>query len=53
MPIFIGVCPLWDEKLKSQWMLPAYMEMLEAAGAVPVMMPLTTNPATLAVAQQP
>lgn len=47
MPIFIGVCPLWDEKLKSQWMLPAYMQMLEAAGAVPVMMPLTTNPATL------
>ncbi len=47
MPIFIGVCPLWDEKLKSRWMLPAYMEMLEAAGAVPVMMPLTTNPATL------
>lgn len=47
MPIFIGVCPLWDEKLKSQWMLPAYMEMLEAAGAVPVMMPLTTNPGTL------
>ena len=44
----IGICPLYDEKKESYWMLPGYMKMLEAAGAVPVMMPLTVAPGTLA-----
>lgn len=44
----IGVCPLFDEKRDSYWMLPGYMEMLEAAGAVPLMLPLTTDADTLA-----
>lgn len=47
MPPVIGICPLYDAKLSSYWMLPEYMRMLEAAGAVPVMMPLTDTPAVL------
>lgn len=39
----IGVIPLYDEKKESYWMLPGYMTGLEAAGAVPVMLPLTGN----------
>lgn len=37
----IGVVPLYDEKKVSYWMLPGYMTGLEAAGAAPVMLPLT------------
>ena len=44
----IGICPLYDEKKESYWMLPGYMKMLEAAGALPLMMPLTLEPGTLA-----
>ena len=43
----IGICPLYDENKESYWMLPGYMQMLEAAGSVPLMMPLTTDMATL------
>ena len=43
----IGVCPLYDEKKESYWMLPGYMKMLEAAGGIPLMMPLTEDPAAL------
>lgn len=39
----IGVIPLYDEKKESYWMLPGYMTGLEAAGALPVMLPLTDN----------
>lgn len=39
----IGICPLFDEKRDSYWMLPGYMKMLEAAGAIPMMLPLTTE----------
>jgi len=39
----IGVIPLYDEKKESYWMLPGYMTGLEAAGAIPVMLPLTGN----------
>ncbi|MFA9558524.1 gamma-glutamyl-gamma-aminobutyrate hydrolase family protein [Evansella sp. AB-rgal1] len=39
----IGVVPLYDEKKESYWMLPGYMEGIEAAGGIPVMLPLTTN----------
>ena len=47
MPV-IGICPLYDEKKESYWMLPGYMQMLEAAGALPLMMPLTGDENTLA-----
>ena len=43
----IGICPLYDEKKESYWMLPGYMQMLEAAGALPLMMPLTGDEGTL------
>ena len=39
----IGICPLYDEKKESYWMLPGYMKMLEDAGAVPLMLPLTVD----------
>ena len=39
----IGVIPLWDEKKDSIWMLPGYMQGLEDAGAVPVILPLTVS----------
>ena len=39
----IGICPLFDEKRDSYWMLPGYMKMLEAQGAIPMMLPLTTE----------
>lgn len=39
----IGVTPLYDGEKESLWMLPGYVKMLEAAGAVPIIMPLTTN----------
>ena len=42
MPI-IGIIPLWDEKKDSIWMLPGYMQGLEEAGAVPVILPLTVS----------
>jgi putative glutamine amidotransferase len=43
----IGVVPLWDEKKDSIWMLPGYMQGLEEAGAVPVILPLTVSEAVL------
>ena len=39
----IGIVPLVDYKLDSLWMLPGYMDGLTAAGAVPVMLPLTSE----------
>jgi putative glutamine amidotransferase len=39
----IGVIPLWDEKKDSIWMLPGYMQGLEEAGAVPVILNLTVS----------
>lgn len=36
----IGVLPLYDREKDSYWMLPAYFKGLEAAGALPVMLPL-------------
>ena len=43
MKTVIGICPLWDETKDSLWMIPGYMNMLEEQGAVPLMMPLTTD----------
>ncbi|MBY0098477.1 gamma-glutamyl-gamma-aminobutyrate hydrolase family protein [Mesobacillus maritimus] len=39
----IGVLPLYDPEKESYWMLPGYMKGVEAAGGIPVMLPLTTN----------
>jgi putative glutamine amidotransferase len=39
----IGVVPLWDEEKDSIWMLPGYMDGIERAGGLPVMLPLTTD----------
>lgn len=39
----IGVLPLYDEKLESYWMVPGYMTGIEAAGGIPVMLPLTSD----------
>ena len=43
----IGVVPLVDAEKQSYWMLPGYMRGLEAAGAAPVMLPLTADGAVL------
>lgn len=40
----VGLVPLYDEKLESYWMLPGYMKMLEEEGAIPLMMPLSSDP---------
>ena len=38
---FIGLIPLYDEKLESIWMLPEYQKLIEQAGGIPVVLPLT------------
>lgn len=45
----IGVTPLWDEEKDSYWMLPGYLEGLEEAGAIPIILPLRKD--ALAIAQ--
>jgi Predicted glutamine amidotransferases len=39
----IGVIPLWDEEKDSVWMLPGYMQGLEEAGAMPMILHLTDS----------
>ncbi len=39
----IGLIPLYDDEKASYWMLPGYMKVLEACGALPVMLPLTED----------
>jgi putative glutamine amidotransferase len=43
----IAIVTLYDEKLESYWMLPGYAQGLEEAGAAPVVLPLTSDPAAL------
>lgn len=43
----IGVIPLYDDEKNSYWMLPGYMKVLEACGALPLMLPLTSDPMEL------
>jgi len=43
----IGVIPLWDDQLDSIWMVPGYMQGLEEAGAVPMILPFTTSETVL------
>lgn len=44
----IGVLPLYDGEKDSYWMLPGYMQGIEAAGGIPVMLPLTADVETIA-----
>jgi putative glutamine amidotransferase len=39
----IGIVPLWDEEKDSLWMLPGYMDGIERAGGLPIMLPLSTD----------
>ena len=39
----IGVTPLWDEERDSLWMLPGYMDGIECAGGLPIMLPLSSD----------
>jgi len=39
----IGVVPLWDVKRNRIWMYPGYVQGLEEAGALPVILPLTVS----------
>ena len=43
----IGLVPLMDIGRDSLWMLPGYMDGVAAAGGLPVMLPLTEDPAAL------
>lgn len=43
----IGLIPLYDDEKESYWMLPGYMKVLEKCGALPIMLPLTTDPSDL------
>ena len=43
----IGIVPLVDEQRESLWMLPGYMDGVSQGGGVPVMLPLTDDPAAL------
>lgn len=44
----IGLVPLMDYQRASYWMLPGYMEGIQQAGGIPVMLPLTDDEAVLA-----
>ena len=43
----IAVSPLYDKERESYWMLPGYMQGIEEAGGVPLMLPLCTGRASL------
>ena len=44
----VGVMPLWDDDKDSLWMLPGYLEGLEEAGMLPLILPLTDDEEDLA-----
>ncbi len=39
----IAVVPLWDDEKESIWMLPGYMNGIKEAGAIPVILPLSSS----------
>ena len=43
----IGLVPLWDEQKDSYWMLPGYMDGVSRAGGLPIILPLTGDPAEI------
>ena len=48
----IGLIPLYDDEKESYWMLPGYMKVLEKCGALPIMLPLTSDEGELEQAFQ-
>lgn len=47
MKVVIGLIPLVDETKESYWMLPGYMKVIEQAGGIPIILPLTDDKAIL------
>ncbi|MDD6318071.1 MAG: gamma-glutamyl-gamma-aminobutyrate hydrolase family protein [Succinatimonas hippei] len=45
--VTIGLMPLWDEARKSVWMLPGYIQGVIKAGALPIVLPLTSSMAVI------
>lgn len=43
----IGVLPLWDEEKDSVWMLPGYMQGIEAAGGIAMVLSLSADESAL------
>ena len=43
MKPIIGVMPLWDKKKDSLWMLPGYLDGLNEAGGLPVIVPFSAD----------
>lgn len=43
----IGIVPLYDDEKDSYWMLPGYMQGIEEAGGIPLMLPMTADAGTL------
>ncbi|GAK08279.1 gamma-glutamyl-gamma-aminobutyrate hydrolase family protein [Geomicrobium sp. JCM 19038] len=43
----IGVTPLYDYEKNSYWMLPGYMEAIELAGGIPVVLPFMNDQASI------
>lgn len=44
----IGLTPLYDTEQEKLWMRPNYMEAVEAAGGIPLVLPLSKDPADIA-----
>ena len=47
MKLLIGLTPIVDAGRDSLWMLPGYMQGLEAVGGIGMMLPLTDDAAML------
>lgn len=39
----IGVVPLYDDEKESVWMIPGYLDCIEEAGGLPIILPFTTD----------
>ena len=39
----IGITPLFDYERDSLWLLPGYMDGIEEAGGLPILLPLTSD----------
>ena len=43
MKALIGVMPLWDDEKESIWMLPGYLDGIQKAGGIPIVLPLSSD----------
>ncbi|MDD6091176.1 MAG: gamma-glutamyl-gamma-aminobutyrate hydrolase family protein [Hallerella succinigenes] len=43
MKALIGVMPLWDDEKESIWMFPGYLEGIQKAGGIPIVLPLSSD----------